>query len=74
MSTAHYGRVYPAVMSLLLALILEIVPLPNWAVPYRPDWLALCVIYWTMMNPRRIGIGASWVAGLALDTHAGSTR
>lgn len=59
-------------LSLLVGLSLAIVPLPDWAVGARPDWMALLVIYWTLSLPRKFGIGSAWMAGLALDTLTGT--
>ncbi|NNF52510.1 MAG: rod shape-determining protein MreD [Gammaproteobacteria bacterium] len=59
-------------LSLLLALALAIVPLPEWATDARPDWLALMVIYWSLALPRKFGIGSAWTAGLALDALTGT--
>lgn len=34
---------------------------------WRPDWLALTLIYWCMATPQRVGVGAGWFSGLLLD-------
>jgi rod shape-determining protein MreD len=49
------------------ALILNAVPLPETAAYYRPDWLALVLIYWCMALPGRVGVGVGWLNGLLLD-------
>lgn len=55
------------VLTLVLALLLAIAPIPASLDPYRPDWVALCLIYWNMETPDRFGIGTAWIAGLAMD-------
>lgn len=60
------------VLTLIAALALTILPLPEWAVWYRPEWLALAVIYWSMALPRHTGVGTAWVAGLFLDVSRGA--
>lgn len=55
------------VTSIIVSLALAIIPVPSWAAPFRPDWVALVMIYWLLVHPRRIGIGAAWVVGLILD-------
>lgn len=59
-------------LSLLLAYLLAMVPFPDWALHYRPQWVAIVLIYWAMALPYRVGIGVAWVAGLFLDVLEGS--
>lgn len=59
-------------LSVLVALALVIVPLPDWASTARPDWVALLVIYWSLALPRKFGVGMSWLSGMALDTLQGA--
>jgi len=47
--------------TLLIGLMLLILPLPDWAQTYRPDWVALILIYWSMALPKKIGL---WFAFL----------
>jgi rod shape-determining protein MreD len=54
------------------AFMLAIMPLPDWAVEYRPDWVTLVLIYWAMALPTRIGVTVAWVAGLLLDVSYGT--
>jgi len=65
-------RLWPIVLCLVAALILSSLPLPGWAAPFRPSWVLLTLIYWTMHVPRRFGLGAAWLSGLALDTLKGA--
>jgi rod shape-determining protein MreD len=58
--------------SLLAALVLTILPWPEWTEQFRPDWLALVLIYWCMALPQRVGVGTAWTAGLILDVLYGS--
>lgn len=55
------------VLSFIVAFMLLMVPLPNWAQLLRPEWVAMVVIYWSMAIPHRFGIGLSWFAGLIVD-------
>lgn len=54
-------------VSLLLALVLNVVALPAWAAPFRPDFVALVLIYWCLMAPGIVGVGTGWVVGMAMD-------
>jgi rod shape-determining protein MreD len=59
-------------LSLLLGLVLMILPLPEWVQIYRPNWVALILIYWTMALPRRVGLWFAFFTGLILDTSQGT--
>ncbi len=49
------------------ALMLTVVPLPEWLTPLRPEWTALVLIYWCMALPDRVGVGIGWTVGLLMD-------
>ena len=55
-----------------IAYLLAIVPFPDWAMNYRPEWVPMVLIYWVMALPYRVGIGWAWVVGLLLDILEGS--
>lgn len=59
-------------LSFFVAYLLAIVPFPDWAMNYRPQWVAMVLIYWAMALPYRVGIGFAWVAGLLVDILEGS--
>ena len=65
MSRTRNGWVLP--VSLLLALLLGLVPLPELLQPLRPYWLALVVAYWALEEPEKIGIGAAFALGVVAD-------
>ena len=65
MSRARNGWVLP--VSLLLALLLGLVPLPGLVQPLRPYWLALVLAYWLLEEPERIGLGVAFLLGLVAD-------
>jgi len=58
--------------SLVIALILMILPLPDWAQIYRPNWMALVLIYWSMALPLRVGLWYAFFSGIVLDTSLGT--
>lgn len=58
--------------SFLAALVLTILPWPVWTEQFRPDWVALVLIYWCMALPQRVGVGTGFLAGLTLDVLYGS--
>jgi len=59
-------------ISLLVALLLTAIPLPDWAQAWRPAWVAITVIYWCLAIPERIGVFVAWSIGLVLDVLHGS--
>ena len=65
MSRARNGWVLP--VSLLLALLLGLVPLPGLVQPLRPYWLALVLAYWVIETPDRAGLGFAFCIGLLAD-------
>jgi rod shape-determining protein MreD len=53
--------------SLIIALLLNMVPLGRLA--WMPDWLALVIVFWSVHQPMRVGMGAAFVSGLLMDVH-----
>jgi rod shape-determining protein MreD len=53
--------------SLIVALLLDMMPLGRSA--WVPDLLALAIVFWSVHQPARIGIGAAFVFGLCMDVH-----
>jgi len=69
MSQLKYLVIYA---SLAAAIILMILPLPEWAQLYRPNWMALVLIYWSMALPKRVGLWFAFFSGIVLDTSLGT--
>ncbi len=59
-------------ISLILALGLTVIALPQTLQYYRPDWVALASIYWSLALPRRFGPGSAWISGLLMDALTGT--
>jgi rod shape-determining protein MreD len=54
--------------SILIAFVLNILP---WGRVYGvPDFLALVLVFWNIHQPRKVGIGISFLVGLLMDVHA----
>lgn len=60
-------------ISLLVALFLQIMPLPQAVSSWRPDWVLLALAYWTMALPNRVGVLTAFLMGLFLDVLLGAT-
>jgi len=63
-----WGRV---VVITVLALAATVVPLPEPVEPFRPNFVALTVLWFCLLSPRLLGLSYAWIAGLALDGFAG---
>lgn len=59
-------------LSIVVALMLSMVPLPDSAMWFWPQWTTLVVIYWCVATPARVGIGVGWLVGLLLDVAHGT--
>ena len=66
-------RNYTIAISLLVALMLQIMPMPIIADPFRPDWVMLVLAYWTLALPQRVNVGVAFINGLLLDLLLGTT-
>jgi len=72
MSRDRASRRLPTIITLVVGLMLSIMPLPDWFQPFRPDWLALIMIFWAMQLPRTWSVGTAWLVGIILDVSYGS--
>ncbi len=59
-------------LSVFIALLLGLLPLPAWLLPLRPYWLALVVVYWVLESPDHLGLGFAFLVGLLADLVFGS--
>ncbi len=58
--------------TIIVALLLSILPLPEWARAMRPQWYTLALIYWSLALPQRVGVGVGWLIGIAVDIMTGT--
>jgi len=56
----------------VLAAFFTVFPLPEWLESFRPEWVALVLIYWVLALPDRIGLFTAWLAGFFMDVLEGS--
>ncbi len=57
--------------SLVLSYLLQLMPLPQVLLAFKPYWLALVLLYWSLESPDRVGLGLAFVLGLFGDALAG---
>ncbi len=62
----------PLYLSLVAAIILQLIPLPDFVADARPLWLPMTVLFWSINMPAHFNIGSAWVIGLLLDLITGS--
>ncbi len=66
------SRRMPVILSFIFGLMLTIMPLPDSVAAFRPDWLAMLVIFWAMQLPRTWSVGTAWIVGIVLDVTQGT--
>ena len=54
-------------ISLLVAMILMIMPLPEWAIWWRPQWVLMVLIFWILATPNLVGLFSAFFVGLFVD-------
>ena len=58
-------------LTVIVAVIFAVLPLPEPIDAARPDLLLLLVIYWALSAPRIAGLMFAWFCGLAIDVLKG---
>ena len=59
-------------LSFIAAYVLAVLPLPQWLLWGRPEWVALTLIYWTIALPHRVGMMTGLLLGVGLDVLEGA--
>lgn len=54
-------------VSLLIAFLLNLLPWGHWV--GIPDFVALVLVFWSIHQPRKVGIGIAFMMGLLMDVH-----
>lgn len=54
-------------VSVMFALLLGLLPLPELVQPLRPYWLALVVAFWVIEAPEKAGLGFAFIIGVLAD-------
>jgi rod shape-determining protein MreD len=65
-------RVGFIMLTLVAALLLNLLPWSGAALWIKPDFVALVVLYWCIEQPRRVGFVAAWLLGLFMDVADGT--
>jgi len=59
-------------ISFLMSMILEILPLPHWALWFRPEWTFVLLLFWVIFTPHRVGIVTAFFIGIFMDCLMGT--
>ena len=68
---ANRASVFFITISFITAFIFSVLVLPSAVSFFRPEWVAIIVIYWVIKAPLQIGVVVAWTAGLLLDVLEG---
>ena len=58
-------RLWFILLSLIVALVLNFIPTAS--VLWIPDWIALVLVFWSIREPRHVGMGSAFLLGVAMD-------
>ena len=72
MANDRATRNLPVIVTFIVALMLTMMPMPDTISSFRPDWVALIVIFWAMSVPRSYSVGVAWFAGILVDVTQGT--
>ena len=72
MSNDRAVQQLPFIITLIVVLALTMLPLPRTVDAFRPDWIALIIIFWALATPRSYGSGTAWLVGIVLDVAQGT--
>lgn len=61
------------VLSLALAMLLNLLPSGNIVLAWRPDLVAMILLYWCINQPQRVGMNTAFFMGLLMDIGNAST-
>ncbi|MGH6693222.1 MAG: rod shape-determining protein MreD, partial [Gammaproteobacteria bacterium] len=59
-------------LTLVAALMLNLLPWSGAWLWLKPDFVALVVLYWCIEQPRKVGFVSAWMMGLIMDVADGT--
>lgn len=73
MREIHAGAIYSLVfLSFLLALLIQVFPIPYKFTLLRPEVACMVILYWVITTPEHVGVSVAFVAGILQDVVEGS--
>lgn len=64
-------RRLPMIFTVLLALVLDLLPMPDAISFARPHFLIITILFWSIMAPQAGGLTLAFICGLLLDAFQG---
>jgi len=65
-------RPLSVIITIVVALMLTMMPLPAAITALRPDWVTMIVIFWAISVPRSYSVGTAWIIGILVDVTQGT--
>ena len=59
-------------LTIMAAILLSLLPVPEVLSPFKPYWVAMVLIYWSLETHDMISLGLAFLIGLILDALSGS--
>lgn len=59
-------------VSFVIAMVLELVVLPDRVLFLRPEWLTITLVYWMLRRPDKVGIAFGFGTGIVMDVMSGT--
>ncbi|SMC18475.1 rod shape-determining protein MreD [Andreprevotia lacus DSM 23236] len=59
-------------LTFAIALLINLLPWQASVANFAPDFVAMMVVYWTLNQPRRIGIATAFLLGIVMDVGDGN--
>jgi rod shape-determining protein MreD len=71
MTTKSSNGSFIVVITIVIAMILMLLPLPDVLRLFRPEFVLMVLMYWTMALPRKVSVGVAWSVGVLMDVVMG---
>ncbi|MDO4431336.1 MAG: rod shape-determining protein MreD [Lonepinella koalarum] len=72
MTKQFFGQWLSLLCIFVVALVMELAPWPTSLHYFKPAWLVLALLYWTLFIPQKVSIGWGFMLGLVWDLILGS--
>jgi rod shape-determining protein MreD len=59
-------------LTIIAAMLLALLPMPEALTPFKPYWLAMVLVYWTLETRSMISLGMAFLVGMFFDILSGS--